>query len=251
MMNYPGHIVQQGDRSTAVTAVQQQLNKKGCGPLQADGDFGLRTFNAVQLFQARFANAQGHPLKVDGVVGPVTWSALFGMATVSPVTEAPNSLLAAVLNVARSNIGVMEVPPGSNNGHEVNIFQDAVNAPHGSAWCMAFVYWCFNQACVAAGRNNPLYKTGAVMEQWSRTTGTKILAANARINTGLVLPGQVFIIATGGGHGHTGFIEKVENGLLTTIEGNTNTSGSSEGTGVFRRIARTISSINEGFIQYS
>jgi hypothetical protein len=66
----------------------------------------------------------------------------------------------------------------------------------------------------------------------------------------LVLPGQIFIISTGGGHGHTGFIEKIEGGLLTTIEGNTNNNGSREGVGVFRRKARTINSINEGFLEY-
>jgi len=39
-------------------------------------------------------------------------------------------------------------------------------------------------------------------------------------------------------------------GLLTTIEGNTNNSGSREGIGVFRRKARTINSINEGYLEY-
>lgn len=38
--------------------------------------------------------------------------------------------------------------------------------------------------------------------------------------------------------GHVGFIEKVDGGTITTIEGNTNGGGSREGDGVYRKIRR-------------
>jgi hypothetical protein len=67
---------------------------------------------------------------------------------------------------------------------------------------------------------------------------------------GLVLPGMVFVIATGGEHGHVGLVEQVAGVVLTTIEGNTNDGGSREGIGVFRRTARRIGQVNRGFVQY-
>jgi len=57
-------------------------------------------------------------------------------------------------------------------------------------------------------------------------------------------------MAYGGGLGHTGIVEKVNGGFLTTIEGNTNDGGSREGIGVFRRTGRKIKDINKGFLQY-
>jgi hypothetical protein len=38
----------------------------------------------------------------------------------------------------------------------------------------------------------------------------KYYQADAIINTSLVLPGQIFIIATGAGHGHTGLLKKLK-----------------------------------------
>ena len=62
---------------------------------------------------------------------------------------------------------------------------------------------------------------------------------------------MVFVLSTGGGHGHVGFIESVQGVVLTTIEGNTNDGGSREGVGVFRRNGRRINGINQGFVDYS
>lgn len=250
-MNYPGYSVHLHDtHKDVVTAIQKQLNTKGCGPITVDGDFGNNTFNAVLLFQSRFADVNGHPLTMDGVVGPVTWATLFGNNTVAPALVAPSPLLVAVLSFAATQVGKMEVPAGSNSGPDVNKYLQSVGLGPGYSWCMAFVYYCFKQASATLGVANPVYKTGGVLDEWSHTKGTKILHDNAVINTSLILPGQIFIISTGGGHGHTGLVEKVTDGLLTTIEGNTNNNGSSDGIGVFRRTARTINSINTGFIQY-
>lgn len=45
------------------------------GPL--DADFGPLTKAAVEAFQSNAYDYNGNQLKVDGVVGPVTWRALF------------------------------------------------------------------------------------------------------------------------------------------------------------------------------
>jgi hypothetical protein len=73
----------------------------------------------------------------------------------------------------------------------------------------------------------------------------------AKEDPSLIMPGHVFIIDHGHGRGHTGIVERVEGGLLVTIEGNTNEAGSGNGIGVFRRQGRRIADINVGFIDYS
>jgi peptidoglycan hydrolase-like protein with peptidoglycan-binding domain len=62
--------VKRSGRGKAVTHLQEQLNRLGFDCGKTDGLFGQRTEDAVKAFQA----ARG--LKVDGVVGPKTWTAL-------------------------------------------------------------------------------------------------------------------------------------------------------------------------------
>jgi hypothetical protein len=92
-----------------------------------------------------------------------------------------------------------------------------------------------------------------VLDHWNRA-GTKgvsrVTAAQAASNPGLVRPGHIFIMNFGSGLGHTGLVERVTGGKIVTIEGNTNTGGSREGIGVFRRELRKIVDVNKGFIDY-
>ena len=93
------------------------------------------------MFQARFPDGDGQPLKIDGVVGTITWEAMFGEGEgAAPAEEAALELCGAALGVARTQIGVREDPPGSNNGREVAAYLDAVGLPPGNAWCAAFVW---------------------------------------------------------------------------------------------------------------
>lgn len=146
------------------------------------------------------------------------------------------------LQIAISQLGVSEQPKGSNSGPEVNQYLKSVGLGKGYAWCMAFVYWCVNKAAGEMGIQNPLVKTGGVLHQFNHTTLRKLPNRSAGVK-----PGDIFIMQFGDGTGHTGFVEKVENGIVTTIEGNTNDDGSREGYEVARR-QRPISSI-KSFIQ--
>src|SRR6478672_8324785 len=120
---YPGKILKIGSGpKSLVKMLQQRLNEVGCGPIDDDGDFGDKTERAVRLFQARFTDQKGQPLVVDGEVGSITWSRLFGSQTV-PVTNAPASpLLQKALDIAATQIGVLEHPLGSNRGPEVDTY---------------------------------------------------------------------------------------------------------------------------------
>ena len=49
-MLYPNRIISKAETDAQiVSAVQQQLNAKGCGPVDEDGVFGNQTFRAQLL----------------------------------------------------------------------------------------------------------------------------------------------------------------------------------------------------------
>ena len=256
---FPGHVIKKGDPDAAnVRRIQRRLNARGCGPIAVDGGFKGETESAVKLFQARFPDADGQPLIIDGKVGSITWEALFGEDTVPVADQASSPLLAKTIAIATSQIGVMEQPPGSNRGPEVDnyIRRVGLNPAGRFAWCAAFLYFCFDEAALAQPRANPVIKTAGVLDHWDkagRQGVPRITSAKAAQDPSLVQPGHIFIIDTGapGGGGHTGLVVEVVGGKLVTIEGNTNDAGSAEGVGVFKRESRKIVQINKGFIDYS
>lgn len=131
------------------------------------------------------------------------------------------------LEFAQSQVGVEEAPGHKNTGKDVEKYLAAVGLGPGLSWCMAFMYWCHLQAADAMGRKVLMFKTGGVLEQW-RQRKDKYRALTP-------IPGDVFIMDFGKGTGHTGIVEKVEDDVIHTIEGNTNDDGSREGYEVCRR----------------
>lgn len=250
-MQYPNKTIKEGEPDKAIVlAIQTRLMQLGFGTFEGTGTFGPKTKAIIKQFQATHRDDMGNPLEIDGKVGAITWGVLFNSGSVSTNAEAPNAMLAEALITARSQVGIMEQPPGSNKGPQVNKYLHSVDCPPGSFWCAGFVYWCFEEAAKNLNRTSPLYKTGGCLMHWNKTVGRKIPGAEAANNPELVKPGQVFIIDHGGGLGHTGIIEKVEGGFIHTIEGNSNPTGSSNGIGVFQ-LQRKIVKINRGFIEYS
>lgn len=240
-----------------VRSIQEALNEAGAGPLQVDGHFGEATENAVKLFQARAAEPDGTPLIADGIVGPRTFAALMNFPEGMSIEIAPveSALLARVIQIARAEEGIMEDPLGSNRGPRVDEYIRSVGlnpANDSYAWCTCFIYWAFNEACQALGRANPLAKSASVHKMWNTTSGPtirRIDPTEARKNPELVKPGHVFFLDTGGGKGHAGIVVGNVNGVLETIEGNSNAGGSREGKGVYHRRSRRVTSIDLGFIE--
>jgi hypothetical protein len=186
----------------------------------------------------------------------VTWEALFGEETVVTVEthEQDEPLVAAALAVAAAQVGVVEVPPYSNKGEKVAEYLESVGLGDGFHWCAAFVYWCFEQAAKELGVPNPLPKTGHCMTHWreaGKRGARRIPMERAQDDPSLLMPGMVFIMHYGQDKGHTGFVVGVRGGLLETIEGNTNSAGSRNGDGVYRKQQRRIEDINMGFIDYA
>ena len=202
---YPGRPVQQYDpRRDVVELLQNRLVKVGCGPLTIDGAFGAKTLAAVKLFQTR------RTLAPDGVVGPVTWAALFGTWVETP--RAPSRLAAATVAYAKSQIGVRE--EGPNRGREVDGYlQDvglnpAGNPPHGWPWCAAFVFACWHRAARQLDVPNPIPKTASVVALWTRAPKEARLAPT--VDPLEITAGSLFLVDHGFGRGHVAIIEQVD-----------------------------------------
>lgn len=131
---------------------------------------------------------------------------------------------------AGSQLGVTELT-GHNDGIAVEKYLKSVGLGKGYAWCMAFMYWCFKEAAIKLGVDNPLKETGGVADQWNSSKGTKVNAPQV---------GAIFFIIHADGTGHAGICGSgflTESGIATsfhTIEGNSNNTGSREGTTVVR-----------------
>src|SRR5262245_1495526 len=72
--------VKKGSKGNGVRLLQEILKSFGYPPYDPgpiDGDFGPLTEAAVKAFQGAFLDFDGNPLKVDGIVGPKTWTALW------------------------------------------------------------------------------------------------------------------------------------------------------------------------------
>lgn len=126
-----------------------------------------------------------------------------------------------VLQIAITQLGQSENPKGSNWGEPVQTYLKSVGINFPASWCMAFVYWCYNQL-----PNNTLYKSGGVLNVWNNSKEKRVTDPQ---------PGDIFIMDFGKGLGHTGIVERADKDFIYTIEGNTNDDGSREGYEVARR----------------
>lgn len=132
------------------------------------------------------------------------------------------------LQIALSQLGNAEDPKGSNWGKHIEKYLGSVGIKSPSPWCMAFVYWCVNEACIEMEIPNPLYKTGHVLTQWSKIDKKYKVVGDPQ-------KGDIGIMDYGGGKGHTFFVTGVVGDKTNTCEGNSNDEGEREGFEVCRK----------------
>lgn len=158
----------------------------------------------------------------------------------SPVTYYTDAQFEAMpvwersLHQAASQVGVREVPKGSNWGPMVSLYLKAAGLLKPAYWCAAFVTWCI---VAAGGKRSSLPKLAASTYWWM------VWARNTGRNVNKPKRGYLFVWNVKGA-GHIGFITSVSDSGQTfeTIEGNTNSGGSREGYEVARR-TRTVKEI--------
>lgn len=218
-------IIKRGDTGPTVRRIQERLNKYEAR-ITVDGIFGPQTEDAVRFFQSIAG------LVKDGIVGPITMRELM-----PPMS----TLVLRVIETAEKYLGLHE--RGVNRGPEIDAWLRACGVSPGNPWCMAFVQGVVAEAAQELGMPDPLKPdTAGVLDLWNRTPASRRVANTAG------QPGDIMIMDMGGGKGHTGIVTSYNNGSYFTIEGNTNTAGSREGDGVYRK-PRKASSI-KGFVRY-
>jgi hypothetical protein len=107
----------------------------------------------------------------------------------------------------------------------------------GNPWCAAFVSWCHGQ--VGVGNPRSAYAP-------SLFPVANLIYSRSGVNRRQAIPGDVFGIYfdTKKRIAHVGFIDGSKGDNYMTVEGNTNSAGSREGDGVYRKI-RSRKTINK------
>ena len=135
----------------------------------------------------------------------------------------------AAISYARDMIGVREI--GHNTGPEVDMFLYAAKLYPGDPWCAAFINWGVEQGAAVTGIESPLEDVplqGYVQSyvDYGEANGWVIPAHLAGL-------GDLFCVYhhSKARYAHIGFVYGIdyEEGTFTTIEGNSNTTGSREG----------------------
>lgn len=199
--------------------IQLALTMQGFDTKGIDGIAGVNTYAAVIAFQ------NAHGFKGDGILNWATLQAIL------PDFVWSNKLNERALQIASLLVGVRE-ERGPNDGVMVEAFQKDTGNHVGDSWCMSFAYWCYDEAAHSLGVKNPLIPTGGSLDQLNRTK-CRIIPSAEYIDP---QPGDIGILDHGGGKGHTYLVKGPGgSGVVDTVEGNSNTDGSSNGNGAYAR----------------
>ena len=247
------HVTSPFMSGPAVLDVQKRLTALGYAPGALDGTYGPTVAAAVKAFQ------RDRKLDADGVVGPLTLSALKEKAARAPVAgkastaNAPAtapvrrlqgraSLGEKALAEAITHIGVKEKPAGSNKNPFGQWF-----GVDGVPWCNVFISYCFQ---VGAGYTicKGFKGAGAYPGKGSTyvpTTEAWLQAAGFWVGRTEPRPGDIAIFNWDGGRpDHIGIVEEyLGDGKYNAIEGNTSVGNDSNGGEVMRRL-RTVAQVN-------
>ena len=135
-----------------------------------------------------------------------------------------------ILKLAQSQIGVKENPANSNNvKYNTEYYGREIN-DSAYAWCAVFIWWLFKQI----GASGLYYGGGKTA---SCTTLNSYHKARGQSVTDYK-PGDIIFFDFSGNKKiteHVGICESVEDGYITTIDGNTGTTNEANGGAVMRR----------------
>lgn len=133
---------------------------------------------------------------------------------------------ASAILIARSQIGYREGRTGAryNNDQKYSDQLPGFAWSDKQPWCATFVQWLYWQTGVSVpsgARSASCANSCAAYKKAGRFTEYPVVGA------------QIFFGPRGGTH--TGIVERYDGTYVYTIEGNTNTNGSPEGNGIYRK----------------
>jgi hypothetical protein len=133
---------------------------------------------------------------------------------------------------AQSQVGVRETK--TNGGEEIAEYQRATWLPVGPwPWCAAFVCWAVREAIGADKYSFPRPETAGAwdFEKWCRSVDDSVVLHKPHKDD--IRRGDIVIFT----FSHIGIAvgDISKDGIVQTIEGNTNSDGAREGDGVYRK----------------
>lgn len=170
---------------------------------------------------AAFQRAQGWSgTDANGYPGPET---LKRLAAAPSKKRAPETAIGRLLRIAGSQVGYHE---GFANGHWDNHQKYSPQVPglewsQDQPWCATFVSWC----AMKAGLTSYFPRTASVVTAMNWWKGKHQFHEYPAVGAQVIY----------GGGEHTGIVYRYDADYIYTVEGNTNTNGSAEGDGVYRK----------------
>lgn len=155
----------------------------------------------------------------------------------------------ALIARAETYIGIKETKP--NSSKLVDSFLSTVGLNPGYAWCAAFVHHDAKLTCKAMNVSTKLQKSASARMTFRLSKNLGIRASQDVAGQ----EGQIICFQKPNSmYGHIGIVTKrLQGNFVETIEGNTNSAGSRDGDGVYRKV-RPIKGYNslrvEGYLQF-
>jgi len=135
------------------------------------------------------------------------------------------------IDIAREWVGTTESPEGSNRGFHIDVWNKAVGVPVGSFWCASYMSAVANRWKYMTGKDWYL-GLSADCDLWlARGRKLKIVHTTPEVgDIGLILNRKNQNDAV-----HILLVSGLKDGVYSSIEGNSNTDGSRNGTKVVER----------------
>ena len=156
-----------------------------------------------------------------------------------PIIPVSKKLIQFVIQLAKGEKGVVE-HGGNNYGKRVEEYQSVGSNSEvdgGQPWCQYFMNWLLIRACQSNNTKYKLHYSGYTPFWVNYGKEKKITLINPKMEEIEVGDFMYVYSASRNNAKHVALIiAKNTNGTVTTIEGNTNDGGGSDGFGVFQRV---------------
>ncbi len=151
----------------------------------------------------------------------------------------PRTLKQNVVSLAQREVGIKEMPAGSNDGPRVHIYE-SITRMFGQAWCASFVTWLFATIAKEMGKKFKVFPGAASVPIWTENIRAGRYGWR-RVEVASAMPGDVVTLW---GSEHIELVISVDHiaHQLHCVGGNTSENGASSSGG---QVCRTVRNFYE------